>query len=164
MLFEMRSPWPAESLDFARAFQYDARGNQIESVYRGSDRRLITSNGDDQIKTVVKNGQELNRSLYDGRGQKAVHLHRVSGMEETAYLGPHLTIRDGKYLTKHVFVGGERVASKMDPDWFQEPPTLYFHRPDHLSHGWRERDARVQCVARGLDTGPRVLVRGRRDG
>ena len=137
---------PAESLDFARAFQYDPSGNQIESVYRGSDRRLITWNEDDQIKTVVKNGQELNRSLYDARGQKAVHLHRVSGMEETAYLGPHLTFRDGKYLTKHVFVGGERVASKMDPDWFQEPPTLYFHT-DHLgsaNYVTSDRQALVQ--------------------
>ncbi len=85
----------------------------------------------DQIKQVKKNGQELNRTLYDAQGQKAVHLHYVSGMEETAYLGPNLTIRDGKYLTKHVYVGDQRVSSKMDPDWFQYPPTLYFHT-DHL--------------------------------
>ncbi len=85
----------------------------------------------DQIKQVKKNGQELNRTLYDAQGQKAVHLHYVSGMEETAYLGPNLTIRDGKYLTKHVYVGDQRVSSKMDPEWFQYPPTLYFHT-DHL--------------------------------
>ncbi|WP_437759581.1 RHS repeat domain-containing protein [Sorangium sp. So ce1389] len=27
--------------------------------------------------------------------------------------------------------GERRIASKMDPDWFRDPPTLYYH-PDHL--------------------------------
>ncbi len=122
---------PNESIDFSRVFTYDASGNQKRTVYRGSDRRELVWNEEDQITRVIRNGQELNQTRYDAQGQKAVHLHRVSGQEETAYLGPHLTIQDGRYVTKHVFVGSERVASKVDPDWFQSPPTLYFH-PDHL--------------------------------
>lgn len=119
-----------ENQDYIRSVQYDDSGNQTRWDFRGQNRQ-IEWNEDDQIKRITKNGQELNHTLYDAQGQKAVHLHYVSGMEETAYLGPNLTIRDGKYLTKHVYVGDQRVSSKMDPEWFQYPPTLYFH-PDHL--------------------------------
>jgi len=117
--------------DFERDFLYDASGNQTQSLYRSSDRRDLEWNEDNQLKRVVKNSQELNFTLYDGEGNKAIHLHRVVGLEETAYLGPNLTLRDGRYLTKHVFAGSERISSKMDPDWFNEPPVIQFHS-DHL--------------------------------
>ncbi|HTN89452.1 MAG TPA: RHS repeat-associated core domain-containing protein, partial [Sorangium sp.] len=60
-----------------------------------------------------------------------VHLHRISGEEETAYHDQHLTLRDGRFITKHIYAGQTRIASKMDPDWFRDPPTIYYH-PDHL--------------------------------
>ncbi|MGK3985802.1 hypothetical protein WME99_22335 [Sorangium sp. So ce136] len=43
----------------------------------------------------------------------------------------HLTLRDGRFIIKHIYAGQTRIASKMDPDWFRDPPTLYYH-PDHL--------------------------------
>ncbi|WP_437544792.1 RHS repeat-associated core domain-containing protein [Sorangium sp. So ce367] len=55
----------------------------------------------------------------------------MSGEEETAYHDQHLTLRDGRFVTKHIYAGQTRIASKMDPDWFRDPPTLYYH-PDHL--------------------------------
>ncbi|AUX36278.1 MULTISPECIES: RHS repeat domain-containing protein [Sorangium] len=69
--------------------------------------------------------------LYDGDGERRVHLHRISGEEETAYHDQHLTLRDGRFITKHIYAGQTRIASKMDPDWFRDPPTIYYH-PDHL--------------------------------
>ncbi|WP_437912844.1 RHS repeat-associated core domain-containing protein [Sorangium sp. So ce302] len=69
--------------------------------------------------------------LYDGDGERRVHLHHVSGEEETAYHDQHLTLRDGRFVTKHIYAGQTRIANKMDPDWFRDPPTLYYH-PDHL--------------------------------
>ncbi|WP_437506793.1 Imm53 family immunity protein [Sorangium sp. So ce1099] len=53
------------------------------------------------------------------------------GLEETAYISQDLTIRDGRYLTKHVYAGETQLASKMDSAWLNHPPTLYFHT-DHL--------------------------------
>ncbi|WP_437731974.1 RHS repeat domain-containing protein [Sorangium sp. So ce1335] len=60
-----------------------------------------------------------------------MHLHHISGEEETAYHDQHLTLRDGRFITKHIYAGQTRIASKMDPDWFRDPPTIYYH-PDHL--------------------------------
>ncbi|XYH95618.1 hypothetical protein ACMHYB_48760 [Sorangium sp. So ce1128] len=47
-----------------------------------------------------------------------MHLHHVSGEEETAYHDQHLMLRDGRFVTKHIYAGQTRIASKMDPDWF----------------------------------------------
>ncbi|OQX67692.1 MAG: hypothetical protein B6A08_13900, partial [Sorangiineae bacterium NIC37A_2] len=117
--------------DFRRDFTYDQNGNQTQSVYRGNDTRQLTWNEDDQLTRVVKNNQELNKTRYDAQGNRAVHVHQVTGMEETSYLTANMTLRDGKFVTKHVFAGSERLSSKMDPDWFSSPPILYFHT-DHL--------------------------------
>lgn len=122
---------PAESQPRPIDLTYDASGNQTVRLYRNSERRTITWDADDRIKVVNTQGQDISVARYDGEGQRAVHLHRVVGLEETAYVDQHLTIRDGRYATKHVYAGSTRMASKMDPDWFQYPPTLYYH-PDHL--------------------------------
>ncbi|WP_437608249.1 RHS repeat-associated core domain-containing protein [Sorangium sp. So ce834] len=55
----------------------------------------------------------------------------MAGEEETAYVDQHLVVRNGVTATKHIFAGETRIASKIDADWFQEPPVLYYH-PDHL--------------------------------
>ncbi|WP_437334094.1 hypothetical protein [Sorangium sp. So ce394] len=73
----------------------------------------------------------MSRALYDGAGERRVHLHRVAGEEETAYVDQHLVVRNGVTATKHIFAGETRVASKIDADWFQEPPVVCYH-PDHL--------------------------------
>ena len=87
----------------------------------------MTWTEEDRIREVRRNTQLLSKALYDGEGTRRVHLHHVSHQEETAYLGQHLTLRDGKYITKHIYAGETHIASKRDPDWFQQPPTLYFH-------------------------------------
>ncbi|HTN89448.1 MAG TPA: RHS repeat-associated core domain-containing protein [Sorangium sp.] len=88
-------------------------------------------NEENRVSRVSQNGQELSRVLHDGDGERRVHLHRISGEEETAYHDQHLTLRDGRFITKHIYAGKTRIASKMDPDWFRDPPTIYYH-PDHL--------------------------------
>lgn len=123
----MSEQWPAESSRYNRDFTYDGSGNQTKSVYRGSDTREITWNEDDEPITIAFNTQVRSKNLYDGEGQRAVSQHLVSALEETAYVSPDLTIRDGKYLTKHVYAGTTQLASKMDSAWLNYPPTLYFH-------------------------------------
>ncbi|WP_437997659.1 hypothetical protein WMF26_44235 [Sorangium sp. So ce185] len=55
--------------------------------------------------SVHENEQELSRALYDGAGERRVHLHRVAGEEETAYVDQHLVVRNGVTATKHIFAG-----------------------------------------------------------
>ncbi|WP_437974390.1 SpvB/TcaC N-terminal domain-containing protein [Sorangium sp. So ce295] len=121
----------AESMPWPREMRYDASGNQTGWTYRGSDTRATDWNEENRVTRVTQNGQVLSRMLYDGDGERRVHLHHVSGEEETAYHDQHLTLRDGRFVTKHIYAGQTRIASKMDPDWFRDPPTLYYH-PDHL--------------------------------
>ncbi|WP_437575486.1 RHS repeat domain-containing protein [Sorangium sp. So ce887] len=121
----------AESDPWPRVISYDASGNQTGWVYRSGATRTTEWNEENRVSRVRQNGQEQSRMLYDGDGARRVHLHYVSGEEETAYHDQHLTLRDGRFITKHIYAGQTRIASKMDPDWFRDPPTLYYH-PDHL--------------------------------
>ncbi|WP_438032864.1 SpvB/TcaC N-terminal domain-containing protein [Sorangium sp. So ce204] len=121
----------AESAPWSRVISYDASGNQTGWTYPGSGTRATEWNEENRVARVTQNGQVLSRMLYDGDGERRVHLHHVSGEEETAYHDQHLTLRDGRFVTKHIYAGQTRIASKMDPDWFRDPPTLYYH-PDHL--------------------------------
>ncbi|WP_437875556.1 toxin TcdB middle/N-terminal domain-containing protein [Sorangium sp. So ce513] len=121
----------AESSPWSRVISYDASGNQTGWTYPGAGTRVTEWNEENRVRRVSQNGQELSRVLYDGDGERRVHLHHVSGEEETAYHDQHLTLRDGRFVTKHIYAGSTRIASKMDPDWFRDPPTIYYH-PDHL--------------------------------
>ncbi|WP_437832328.1 RHS repeat domain-containing protein [Sorangium sp. So ce1153] len=122
---------PSETDRRLRELFYDANGNHKEWGYRNSPQRTLSWDEDNRLVSVSENGQELSRALYDGAGERRVHLHRVAGEEETAYVGQHLVVRNGVVATKHLFAGATRIASKIDADWFQEPPVLYYH-PDQL--------------------------------
>ena len=115
---------------YVRDLEYDASGNQTGWVYHHSDRRTVTWNEEDRVTKINKQGQELSRALYDGDGNRAVFVG-FHGQEETAYLGANYTIRNAAYPSKHIYVDGQLIASKLDPEWFPHPPTLYFHT-DHL--------------------------------
>ncbi|WP_437622691.1 RHS repeat-associated core domain-containing protein [Sorangium sp. So ce1151] len=121
---------PDESQRYDRVYDHDASGNQRTSTFRGSTRE-IRWNEENLASEILINTQTRSRNLYDGEGQRAVSRHDVVGLEETAYISQDLTIRDGRYLTKHVYAGETQLASKMDSAWLNHPPTLYFHT-DHL--------------------------------
>ncbi|WP_437956071.1 RHS repeat-associated core domain-containing protein [Sorangium sp. So ce119] len=111
-------------------WEYDASGNQRTWAFRGATREIIW-NEENLASEIKLFNQTRSKNLYDGEGQRAVSKHDVVGQEETAYISQDLTIRDGRYLTKHVYAGGTQLASKMDSAWLNHPPTLYFHT-DHL--------------------------------
>jgi RHS repeat-associated protein len=113
-----------------RRFSYDESGNQTGWIYHQNQRRTVEWNEEDRVREIKEQGLRLTRALYDGDGNRMVHVG-YHGQEETAYLGENLTVRNGVYPSKHIFAGGELVASKLDPEWFPHPPTLYYHS-DHL--------------------------------
>ncbi|WP_437527421.1 hypothetical protein WME79_42770 [Sorangium sp. So ce726] len=75
---------PAESQPRLRKLFYDANGNHKPWKYRGSPQHTLSWDEDNRLVSVSENGQEMSRALYDGAGERRVHLHRVAGEEETA--------------------------------------------------------------------------------
>ncbi|WP_438029690.1 RHS repeat domain-containing protein [Sorangium sp. So ce233] len=121
----------AEAQPRLRELFYDANGNHREWRYRDNPQRPLEWDEDNRLVSVTENNQEVSRALYDGGGERRVHLHGVAGEEETAYVDQHLVVRNGVVATKHIFAGETRLASKIGADWFQKPPVMYYH-PDHL--------------------------------
>jgi RHS repeat-associated protein len=114
-----------------RELSYDESGNQAGWIYHHSEVRTNTWTEDDRLREVAQDDHKLSRIHYDGDGQKAVHAS-FFGNEETAYLDQHLTLTNAVRPSKHIWVDGQLLASKLDPSWFTNaPPTLYFHS-DHL--------------------------------
>ena len=55
-----------------------------------------------------------------------------SAYYETASFGTNLTLRDAAFLTRHIYLGDTRIASKMETENLGPyPTTVYFH-DDHL--------------------------------
>jgi hypothetical protein len=79
--------------------------------------------------------RDLIRNYYDAEGNKAIAVHPgATSTEEVAFHGGDLSIRvnsTGAYVTKHIYAGSERLASKMDASWFTSSPIQYYVT-DHL--------------------------------
>jgi RHS repeat-associated protein len=116
---------------FNRDYSYDESGNQTGWTYPPNRSREVVWTSEDQIRDVLIDGHLRSHTVYDGEGQRAVTLRKLSGEEETAYFSQDLTIRDGEIFTKHVFAGATQLATKVDSAWANDVSTLYFH-PDHL--------------------------------
>jgi RHS repeat-associated protein len=119
---------PPPSQPEKHTFAYDEDGQQVEAIKHQGDRRRLTWDAAGRVKQIDRNGQALSRALYGAKGERTHHL---SLGEETVYFNQYLTERFGQYPTKHIYAGGERIASKVDPEWLGQAPTLYYH-PDLL--------------------------------
>src|SRR6266545_3544432 len=128
-----------------RAVRFDADGNQSGWLYQGITDRAVTWNEEDRITRVTLNGVEMARALYDGSGQREVSVQvpqgtppvpleppDPTGFHETASFGGHLTLRNGAFLTRHVFMGDTRIASKMESEDIGPYPTTLYYHDDHL--------------------------------
>ncbi len=120
---------PLQSKPLKRSLSYDANGNQTGWIKQVIDKRVVTFDEEDRVTLVAENGLEQSEVTYDGAGQRAVK--QAHGVDETAFFGPNLTLRDGLFSTKNIFAGTTRIASRLDPDNDGDGPVLYFH-DDHL--------------------------------
>ena len=117
-----KQPWQ-------RLLAYDADGNQAGWTYQVVQTRKVTWDEEDRIRSVDLNGVQLAAALYNAAGERTDNLQSGgSAYYETTYFGADQTLRDGAFLTKQIFLGDTRIASKMSADWFgPAPPTIYFH-------------------------------------
>ena len=116
---------------FQRGLSYDENGNQAGWLFAANQRRQTSWNEENRIQLVTSNNVELARALYNGDGERAVNWQQDNPWYEIAYFGSNVTLRNGTYATRHVFLGDLRIASKMDDQrGGKTPTTVYFHDDD----------------------------------
>ncbi|MCR4308079.1 MAG: hypothetical protein NUV80_05980 [Candidatus Berkelbacteria bacterium] len=98
-----------------KTYTYDANGNMTADT-----NRAITYNYDNKPSSITKGGQTA-IFYYDGSGSR---IKKLTGSSTTIYIGK-LYEDTGGSITKYIFAGGTRIASKTSAD------TYYYHQ-DHL--------------------------------
>jgi RHS repeat-associated protein len=121
-----------------RTISYDYDGNMTSFVYPSGQGRFYTWTDTDRIKAVCDGTSPtsctlgyIQSPLYDANGVRTNNKVTKNGVtNETLYVNQFLTIRNGSYPTKHVYLGDARVASKIDLS-SGASQTFWYHS-DHL--------------------------------
>lgn len=125
-----------------RSYFYDLDGNQQGWTSDSTgQRRSITWDEDNRMTVVADQGRET-RFLYDASGQRS---NKQGQGGETVYVNTYFSIRNSAIGSKHVFVDGRRIATKIAQPAVEpqlEPESgvcgepienkLYFYHPDQL--------------------------------
>ncbi|MFL6161611.1 MAG: SpvB/TcaC N-terminal domain-containing protein [Jatrophihabitantaceae bacterium] len=112
-----------------QTYTHDANGNQTGWTDDGNGRRrTIVWDDANRVQSIADNGQTTTYK-YDDVGERMI---KRGPQGETAYVNQYFSIRNGQIGTKHVFIGTQRVASKLMKNKTYEKDTYYFHS-DHLS-------------------------------
>jgi RHS repeat-associated protein len=117
-----------------RTIAYDRNGNVTSSLY-GTTGRFITWTDNDRIRSMCNGTASacapMTQSLYAADGTRT-HNKVTQGTTstETLYVNQHLTVRNGTLPTKHVYLGGQRVASKVESN--ATTNNTYWYHSDHL--------------------------------
>ncbi len=106
------------------SYSYDSNGNQTGFV---SPNLTRTMEWDEENRVrSLSDGGSTSEYLYDDAGQRV--LKRTS-QGETVYVNQFFTVRNGTIITKHIFAGSDRIATKVHTDRSQD---LYYYHTDHL--------------------------------
>lgn len=156
-LYEFQGDKPhAPSKVGGRLYTYDANGNQLG--WRGENffsSRQIIWDEEDRIMGISDNGY-LSRYTYDAGGERAIKSHGgVQGIfinsapagvvnhrdNYTAYISPFLVAKEHSF-TKHYYVEGQRVASKIGTGKFNNK----FWAHGGISAGRRNYTLRIHLL------------------
>jgi RHS repeat-associated protein len=142
---EIDEHFVGDAVTNTRSLHYDADGNQAGWLYQGITDREVKWTEEDRIRSMTLNGVQLQAALYDGSGTREVNLQVPQGMPpdpleppdptafyETASFGANLTLRNAAFLTRHVYLGDLRLASKMETEDIGPYPTTVYFPGDHL--------------------------------
>jgi RHS repeat-associated protein len=111
-----------------RAFTYGPNGNQLGwAEDRGGGRRIVDWDEENRIRSITDGGHKMTYT-YDHAGERGT---KRGPQGETAYVNRYFTVRNRTGATKHIFVGDERVASKLGKANSYEKDQ-YFYHADHL--------------------------------
>ncbi|HLP04617.1 MAG TPA: RHS repeat-associated core domain-containing protein [Paludibacter sp.] len=116
-------------------FSYDANGNLL-SILTGTKQgdKLLATNGrrllwDEENRMLASSDNGYVTSyFYDASGERTVKMSgdaegiNINGLTSgertgitnfTAYINPYLIVRKGGEYTKHIYIGGQRITSKV---------------------------------------------------
>jgi RHS repeat-associated protein len=119
-----------------RTIAYDRDGNVTSALY-GTTGRFITWTDTDRIRSMcngtASNCAPMTQALYASDGTRT-HNKVTLGTTatETLYVNQHLTVRNGTLPTKHVYLGDQRVASKMETN--ATTNNTYWYHSDNIKN------------------------------
>lgn len=128
-------------------YQYDANGNLIyintarekedEHVEDKMRERKLLWDEENRLEAISENGYVSNY-WYDASGERTVKTYgdgegvyvqsafaggRTGTTDFTLYVSPYMVVRNGGSYTKHIYMGGQRIVSKLgDLDSYGEDP------------------------------------------
>jgi RHS repeat-associated protein len=94
-----------------RTFYYDANGNQTGwSNDKNGTKRTIVWDEDNRIQEISDNGSTTDFK-YDDQGQR---VFKIGKQGETVYVNQFFVVRNRSIVSKHVFAGTSRIATKLE--------------------------------------------------
>jgi len=123
-------PHAVTSLSDGTAFTYDANGNMAKKSKSGVT-TTYTYDTENHLKTVVQGWLTIDQFEYDGDGGRTKKIAQNGpAMTTTRYIGK-LYEETGNLQIKHIFLGGQEVASVTKNTSTLVNTVIYYH-PDHL--------------------------------
>ncbi len=93
-----------------RTFHHDRNGNQLGWDHDSNGtRRRLTWDEENRLKAVADNGHTT-RFLYDWSGTRT---NKAGPHSETIYVNPYFSVRSGNIASKHVWLDGQRIVTKL---------------------------------------------------
>jgi hypothetical protein len=115
------------------SFKWDRNGNMIYASSKYFEYERSHCWDEENRLTAVRDGEYMSAYLYDHTGERTWKLagqmqtvtinrqyavHQVEMDRKTLYTNPYLIVTEAEY-TKHYYIEGQRVASKLGGGWAQ---------------------------------------------
>ena len=106
-------------------YEYDANGNLTGIKDRkGKYIRRIEWDASDRMRVVTDRGSSTTYR-YDDTGQRAIERGPAG---ETAFINSWVTVRNRNEIYKHIWAGGDRIATKRDDGGNEELKRYFLHK------------------------------------
>jgi len=145
--YESRRPHAPTSIGTA-TYGYDSNGNQTSRVDSPARQNRRTVWDEESLPREITIAGHTTAFVYDSSGTRVA---KSGAQGDTVYVNPTWTVRNGSVATKHIYVGGSRVASKLipgvspavdDPDlvsgmlgrWFEHRSDSGFEHASNTTH------------------------------
>jgi RHS repeat-associated protein len=112
-----------------RNVSFDADGNNTGHTGGPSTRTLAWDEAD-RLKTATVDGVTVAKYWYDPSGERTQKQSAANNGPTTFYFNQFLVIDGAKRMTKHIFAGETRIASKTEGSGVTTVKSFY--HPDHL--------------------------------
>jgi RHS repeat-associated protein len=114
-----------------RTETFDPDGNNTGDSMPGSNTRVLQWDDTDRLKTVTQNGGVLARYQYNPDGERT--QKQDAALTTTFYFNQFLVINGSRQMTKSLFAGDTRIASKTESSALMGTAAVRtFYHPDNV--------------------------------